>query len=294
MEGSILLTSEAADLVRMEGLLVKRPSFWTRKVLIVRDYARIDGVRVPIAMGSTADILLRRAIDVLDGLRVRIDQRRPGPCRRSRLAPSADCRHTRPIEDAGIVVRPVDVVQHAGIVHLEIDELTRMRLDDGLRADGRIRAPQRIEDRAPEDHRMAVPAVAGRAHARARGVTRTPSAARARCPAGPAARRPASRARRARLGDRRRSGRQSPRRAGPLGVRVDDQPHAGPQALHFRPQRSSSGRPTTMTSATPPSRSAAARWRTKLGPPGRTGRSAFGCPIRLDWPAARITPGITR
>jgi hypothetical protein len=57
VEGSILLTSEAADLVRMEGLLVKRPSFWTRKVLIVRDYARIGGVRVPIAMGSTADIL---------------------------------------------------------------------------------------------------------------------------------------------------------------------------------------------------------------------------------------------
>jgi hypothetical protein len=57
MEGSILLTSQAADLVRLEGLLVKRPSFWTRKVLIVRDYARINGVRVPIAMGSTADIL---------------------------------------------------------------------------------------------------------------------------------------------------------------------------------------------------------------------------------------------
>jgi hypothetical protein len=57
VEGSILLTNEAADLVRMEGLLVKRPSFWTRKVLIMRDYARIGGVRVPIAMGSTADIL---------------------------------------------------------------------------------------------------------------------------------------------------------------------------------------------------------------------------------------------
>ena len=57
VEGSILLTNEAADLVRMEGLLVKRPSFWTRKVLIIRDYARIGGVRVPVAMGSTADIL---------------------------------------------------------------------------------------------------------------------------------------------------------------------------------------------------------------------------------------------
>lgn len=57
VEGSILLTNEAADLVRMEGLLVKRPSFWTRKVLIIRSYARIGGVRVPIAMNSNADIL---------------------------------------------------------------------------------------------------------------------------------------------------------------------------------------------------------------------------------------------
>ena len=57
MEGSILLTNEAADLVQMQGLLVKRPSFWTRKVLIVRNYGRINGVRVPIAMESAADIL---------------------------------------------------------------------------------------------------------------------------------------------------------------------------------------------------------------------------------------------
>lgn len=57
VEGSILLTHDDADLVRMEGLLVKRPSFWTRKVQIVRDYGRIGGVRVPIATGSTADIL---------------------------------------------------------------------------------------------------------------------------------------------------------------------------------------------------------------------------------------------
>ena len=57
LEGSILLTTDDADLVRMEGLLVKRPSFWTRKVQIVRDYGRIGGVRVPIATGSTADVL---------------------------------------------------------------------------------------------------------------------------------------------------------------------------------------------------------------------------------------------
>ena len=83
VEGSILLTNEAADLVRMEGLLVKRPSFWTRKVLIVRDYARIGGVRVPIAMGSTADILFAGQSTFSMSLRVRIDQRRPGGGRRA-------------------------------------------------------------------------------------------------------------------------------------------------------------------------------------------------------------------
>ena len=57
VEGSIFLTHDGADLIRMEGLLVKRPSFWTRKVQIVRDYSRIAGVRVPIATGSTADVL---------------------------------------------------------------------------------------------------------------------------------------------------------------------------------------------------------------------------------------------
>jgi hypothetical protein len=57
MDGSIFLTGDAADLVRMEGLLVKRPSFWTRKVHIDRHYGRIQGVRVPVTMGSTADIL---------------------------------------------------------------------------------------------------------------------------------------------------------------------------------------------------------------------------------------------
>lgn len=57
MEGSILLTVEASDLVQMEGLLVKRPSFWTRKVKIIRRYGRIAGARVPIETSSVADVL---------------------------------------------------------------------------------------------------------------------------------------------------------------------------------------------------------------------------------------------
>ena len=57
MDGSMFLNATDSDLVRMEGLLVKRPSFWTRKVYIVRHYTRIGGTRVPISTGSTADVL---------------------------------------------------------------------------------------------------------------------------------------------------------------------------------------------------------------------------------------------
>jgi hypothetical protein len=57
MEGSILLTTDESDLVQMEGFLVKRPSFWTRKVKIVRRYGRIAGARVPIETSSVADVL---------------------------------------------------------------------------------------------------------------------------------------------------------------------------------------------------------------------------------------------
>jgi hypothetical protein len=57
IDGSIMLTSADADLVRVEGLLVKRPSFWTRRVEVVRDYARVAGMRVPVSMTSTADVL---------------------------------------------------------------------------------------------------------------------------------------------------------------------------------------------------------------------------------------------
>jgi hypothetical protein len=56
--GSMLLTEEAGDLVRVEGRLSKRPSFWTRRVEVVRQYARLHGVRVPVSMQSTAKVLI--------------------------------------------------------------------------------------------------------------------------------------------------------------------------------------------------------------------------------------------
>ena len=38
IDGSLFLRSDSADLVRVEGELSQRPSFWTRKVRIVREY----------------------------------------------------------------------------------------------------------------------------------------------------------------------------------------------------------------------------------------------------------------
>ena len=58
IEGAMFLSPEDADLVRLEGRLVKPPSFWTRQVNVVRRYGRSAGVRVPLAMESTAKVLI--------------------------------------------------------------------------------------------------------------------------------------------------------------------------------------------------------------------------------------------
>jgi hypothetical protein len=57
IDGSILLKAADGDLVRVQGLLVKRPSFWTRRVEVTREYSRIGGARVPVSMTSVADVL---------------------------------------------------------------------------------------------------------------------------------------------------------------------------------------------------------------------------------------------
>jgi hypothetical protein len=49
-----LVLNDDADLVRIEGQLVKKPSFWVNRAEVVREYARIGGVRVPIRVTSTA------------------------------------------------------------------------------------------------------------------------------------------------------------------------------------------------------------------------------------------------
>ena len=54
VDGSIFVTAYDADLVRIEGRLSKNPSFWTSRVEIAREYARIGGVRVPVRVQSQA------------------------------------------------------------------------------------------------------------------------------------------------------------------------------------------------------------------------------------------------
>jgi hypothetical protein len=58
VRGRIYLIPVDADLVRIEGQLSKTPSFWTRRVEVTRRYRRIEGVRVPVATDSVADVVL--------------------------------------------------------------------------------------------------------------------------------------------------------------------------------------------------------------------------------------------
>jgi hypothetical protein len=58
VNGFILLRPDDGDLVTMEGLLSKNPSFWTRHVEVVGHYERIAGVRLPVAFESTATVFI--------------------------------------------------------------------------------------------------------------------------------------------------------------------------------------------------------------------------------------------
>ena len=58
VEGSIFLEPDDGELRRIEGKLSKSPSFWTRRVDIVRRYEIIGGVRVPTSIESVAHVLI--------------------------------------------------------------------------------------------------------------------------------------------------------------------------------------------------------------------------------------------
>jgi hypothetical protein len=56
VEGAMFLNPDDGELVRIEGRLSKTPSFWTKRVEIVRRYQRIAGVRMPVALESVAEL----------------------------------------------------------------------------------------------------------------------------------------------------------------------------------------------------------------------------------------------
>jgi len=58
VDGSIFLNPDDGELVRMEGRLSKTPSFWTRRVEIVRWYQRIAGFRMPTALETVANVMV--------------------------------------------------------------------------------------------------------------------------------------------------------------------------------------------------------------------------------------------
>jgi hypothetical protein len=55
VDGRMVLSPEG-DLLRVEGRLAKNPSFWTSQVNVIRHFATIDGVRVPVSTESIAKV----------------------------------------------------------------------------------------------------------------------------------------------------------------------------------------------------------------------------------------------
>lgn len=58
VEGHIFLAPDTGALIRVEGYLTRSPSFWTKKVNMVRHYTALSGIQVPIAVESTAQVRL--------------------------------------------------------------------------------------------------------------------------------------------------------------------------------------------------------------------------------------------
>ena len=56
VDGRMVLSQDGRELLRVEGQLSKNPSFWTSLVNVIREYARLDGVRVPISIETIAKV----------------------------------------------------------------------------------------------------------------------------------------------------------------------------------------------------------------------------------------------
>jgi hypothetical protein len=56
VDGRMVLNQSGTELLRVEGRLAKNPSFWMNLVNVTREFARVDGVRVPVTLESVAKL----------------------------------------------------------------------------------------------------------------------------------------------------------------------------------------------------------------------------------------------
>lgn len=87
VDGRMVLSGDGRELLRVEGRLAKNPSFWTSLVNVIRHYARLDGVRVPISTESVARVKfagvshldVHYEYETINGRPVSVAARRPVP-----------------------------------------------------------------------------------------------------------------------------------------------------------------------------------------------------------------------
>jgi hypothetical protein len=58
VDGSIFLRPGDGELLKLEGDLAKAPSFWTRRVRVVRQFQRFAGIRMPVMLDAVANLRL--------------------------------------------------------------------------------------------------------------------------------------------------------------------------------------------------------------------------------------------
>lgn len=56
VDGAIFLRPGDGELLKIEGDLAKSPSFWTRRVRIVRHFQRFAGIRMPVSLDAVATV----------------------------------------------------------------------------------------------------------------------------------------------------------------------------------------------------------------------------------------------
>jgi hypothetical protein len=56
VDGRMVLSPDGSEIVRIEGRLARNPSFWTNLVNIIRHFAKVDGVRVPVFTETIAKV----------------------------------------------------------------------------------------------------------------------------------------------------------------------------------------------------------------------------------------------